>query len=60
MIPLTIGRVLRVAPLVGAWIEIIAIYGLWLIYEVAPLVGAWIEIENIIAKSLENGTSLLL
>ena len=33
-----------VAPLVGAWIEIILINVLTGIDKVAPLVGAWIEI----------------
>ena len=33
-----------VAPLVGAWIEIILISLPFTLVEVAPLVGAWIEI----------------
>ena len=37
------GRSL-VAPLVGAWIEILVTSFMWLILAVAPLVGAWIEI----------------
>ena len=35
---------LKVAPLVGAWIEIIQVKKCPLIKRVAPLVGAWIEI----------------
>ena len=34
----------KVAPLVGAWIEIPCIKNLTETFEVAPLVGAWIEI----------------
>ena len=34
-----------VAPLVGAWIEIVSAYELLTIDTVAPLVGAWIEIS---------------
>ena len=36
----------RVAPLVGAWIEIADYANLLKGYEVAPLVGAWIEISE--------------
>ena len=50
----------KVALLVGAWIEIAWTPCEVEKIEVAPLVGAWIEIENIIAKSLENETLLLL
>ena len=35
-----------VAPLVGAWIEIVTEVEQWLKAEVAPLVGAWIEIDD--------------
>ena len=35
---------LGVAPLVGAWIEIVVVSSLALTIYVAPLVGAWIEI----------------
>ena len=39
---------MRVAPLVGAWIEIFYTMGIRAEMAVAPLVGAWIEIhENI-------------
>ena len=38
-----------VAPLVGAWIEIRDLAGIFEPIEVAPLVGAWIEIEGICA-----------
>ena len=34
----------KVAPLVGAWIEILRIFSNSLLNAVAPLVGAWIEI----------------
>ena len=37
---------IAVAPLVGAWIEILAILSLDNGSQVAPLVGAWIEIVN--------------
>ena len=33
-----------VAPLVGAWIEILYLLKEYRMYLVAPLVGAWIEI----------------
>ena len=33
-----------VAPLVGAWIEMVKGGGIWAVVAVAPLVGAWIEI----------------
>ena len=33
-----------VAPLVGAWIEILPVHSEESMYGVAPLVGAWIEI----------------
>ena len=36
-----------VAPLVGAWIEIINSYKQIASPTVAPLVGAWIEIEDL-------------
>ena len=42
----------NVAPLVGAWIEIILCQLLALILTVAPLVGAWIEI--IISKAMKK------
>ena len=38
-------RNLQVAPLVGAWIEIVEYILQNPTYCVAPLVGAWIEIE---------------
>ena len=34
-----------VAPLVGAWIEMVKGGGIWAVVAVAPLVGAWIEIN---------------
>ena len=45
-----------VAPLVGAWIEIVYAQIEWAIDIVAPLVGAWIEISNII--SIKNDYSV--
>ena len=38
-------RTILVAPLVGAWIEIDALYSVPRTVSVAPLVGAWIEID---------------
>ena len=35
-----------VAPLAGAWIEIVYSYWYWACIRVAPLAGAWIEIAN--------------
>ena len=35
---------MKVAPLVGAWIEIVLDRKTARVYHVAPLVGAWIEI----------------
>ena len=40
-------RMLQVAPLVGAWIEIGITVGMNALPVVAPLVGAWIEIRVI-------------
>ena len=37
---------LKVAPLVGAWIEIEPLLRCSIHKEVAPLVGAWIEIKG--------------
>ena len=34
----------EVAPLVGAWIEILTLFSVLKLIFVAPLVGAWIEI----------------
>ena len=39
---------LRVAPLVGAWIEIDQLKAMDGLEKVAPLVGAWIEIINVV------------
>ena len=36
----------HVAPLVGAWIEIVSEFLSRLLSRVAPLVGAWIEIST--------------
>ena len=35
----------EVAPLVGAWIEILTLFSVLKLIFVAPLVGAWIEIQ---------------
>ena len=40
----------RVAPLVGAWIEIVVEFLISSTCFVAPLVGAWIEIKEVAAK----------
>ncbi len=50
--------VLLVAPLVGAWIEIVADNAIDLLSNVAPLVGAWIEMF-LIARSMRLTPSLL-
>ena len=42
----TDGRAIAVAPLVGAWIEIVMLGVLVWFKFVAPLVGAWIEIQQ--------------
>ena len=36
----------KVAPLVGAWIEIVSYWHTGISTAVAPLVGAWIEIRK--------------
>ena len=43
-----------VAPLVGAWIEILKAVSASGGAEVAPLVGAWIEIVNALQANFEN------
>ena len=48
---------IAVAPLVGAWIEIITYLVFFCLFSVAPLVGAWIEIRNL-GGCLSSGTSL--
>ena len=45
---------LGVAPLVGAWIEIVKVFIEVLHFLVAPLVGAWIEIYSTALKLLMN------
>ena len=42
------GKNFDVAPLVGAWIEILGSNAGAMGIRVAPLVGAWIEIEQLI------------
>ncbi len=48
---------LTVAPLAGAWIEIVLPARQWQNHQVAPLAGAWIEI--LVAKSSKHTTSSL-
>ena len=45
-------QAIRVAPLVGAWIEILQEFRSARRNTVAPLVGAWIEIKSEIYKVL--------
>ena len=40
----------RVAPHVGAWIEIAAFFSAAFFSEVAPHVGAWIEIKSLMKR----------
>ena len=49
-----------VAPLVGAWIEIVWRGSINLLTYVAPLVGAWIEINDFHGRSSFSAKSLLL
>ena len=37
-------KMMKVAPLVGAWIEMMELHNELELHNVAPLVGAWIEI----------------
>ena len=49
---------IAVAPLVGAWIEILFSDVSRMIFDVAPLVGAWIEIVTVSPKTANaNGRS---
>ena len=45
---------LFVAPLVGAWIEIVLLCNNTYRYTVAPLVGAWIEILTYLLVSMHR------
>ena len=49
-----------VAPLVGAWIEIILMFGVRFATHVAPLVGAWIEIAYPAISSLSDTVAPLV
>ena len=52
----TADTTIKVAPLVGAWIEI---HGPWrkgMVNKVAPLVGAWIEIEPLLRSQHPQGS----
>ena len=40
---------MTVAPLVGAWIEILHLTFILSTIDVAPLVGAWIEISKLLS-----------
>ena len=59
-IPRSLRRLRRVAPLVGAWIEIGGYPVRRRRCPVAPLVGAWIEIRCIFAVKLSILSSLPL
>ncbi len=49
----------KVAPCVGAWIEIAGYHVYRIQYYVAPCVGAWIEIEDVSDSIVEDkGRSL--
>ena len=58
---------IAVAPLVGAWIEIVLVNLVFGVRSVAPLVGAWIEIpygdlesiEELSLPSWERGLKLI-
>ena len=43
---------IAVAPLVGAWIEMVKVYPGTMKIWVAPLVGAWIEIQILGSKTV--------
>ena len=42
----------KVAPLAGAWIEIIRGLDYWAMCDVAPLAGAWIEIVKLVKRNV--------
>ena len=48
-----------VAPLAGAWIEIVPFKGLGEVLSVAPLAGAWIEIERMVYRQPPEGVAPL-
>ena len=50
----------NVAPLVGAWIEIISVVFFSSSTSVAPLVGAWIEIVRIMSGMYINNVAPLV
>ena len=54
----TLYKSIRVAPLVGAWIEILLDIIPIIVIIVAPLVGAWIEIP--FADTIEKFSKLSL
>ena len=56
----TADTTIKVAPLVGAWIEIQMQKLSVEVLEVAPLVGAWIEIKSDLSYFEEVRLSLLL
>ena len=49
-----------VAPLVGAWIEIVSLAIVALIITVAPLVGAWIEMPIAFIALLKSSVAPLV
>ena len=49
----------KVAPLVGAWIEIYHPLSDTIELSVAPLVGAWIEIQHIINNGIYSSIETL-
>ena len=51
-----IGQEALVAPLVGAWIEIVSNIGTLQEKEVAPLVGAWIEIFTVLVMGISKSS----
>ena len=51
---------IAVAPLVGAWIEIILASNSIQATTVAPLVGAWIEIKSRIVNKIKNRVAPLV
>ena len=56
----TADTTIKVAPLVGAWIEIQMQKLSVEVLEVAPLVGAWIEIEPLLRCSIHKEVAPLV
>ena len=53
------ARPYAVAPLAGAWIEILRKHKETPLVVVAPLAGAWIEIKSVAAKNEMSGVAPL-